>query len=152
MIANAHCCTFAHVKDTDRHQHHPSTHQHHRPMSQPTITNHRHSCNTSAPHCARLASARIRAAHINGHEREQEATRLGGEEVQTGTRLKENNIRSESRLRLKGKAIRVAFYFPQMPCGMRDLRSDAVARLCRFRSASGERTTNFEFSNFSKLH
>ena len=125
MIANAHCCTFAHVKDTDRHQHHPSTHQHHRPMSQPTITNHRHSCNTSAPHCAPLASARIRAAHTNGHEREQEATRLGGEEVQTGTRLKEN------------------FYFPQMPCGMRDLRSDAVARLCRFRSASGERTTNF---------
>ena len=142
MIANAHCCTFAHVKDTDRHQHHPSTHQHHRPMSQPPITNHRHSCNTSAPHCARLASARIRAAHTNGHEREQEATRLGGEEVQTGTRLKENTIRCESRLRLKGKAIRVAFYFPQMPCGMRDLRSDAVARLCRFRSASGERTTN----------
>ena len=103
MIANAHCCTFAHVKDTDRHQHHPSTHQHHRPMSQPPITNHRHSCNTSASHCARLASARIRAAHTNGHEREQEATRLGGEEVQTGTRLKENNIRSESRLRLKGK-------------------------------------------------
>ena len=145
MIANAHCCNFAHVKDTDRHQHHPSTHQHHRPMSQPPITNHRHSCNTSAPHCAPLASARIRAAHTNGHEREQEATRLGGEEVQTGTRLKANNIRSESRLRLKGKAIRVAFYFPQMPCGMRDLRSDAVAQLCRFRSASGERTTNLLF-------
>ena len=103
MIANAHCCTFAHVKDTDRHQHHPSTHQHHRPMSQPPITNHRHSCNTSAPHCARLASARIRAAHTNGHEREQKATRLGGEEVQTGTKLKENNIRCESRLRLKEK-------------------------------------------------
>ena len=123
----------------------PITNHRHRPMSQPPITNHRHSCNTSAPHCARLASARIRAAHTNGHEREQEATRLGGEEVQTGTRLKENNIRSESRLRLKGKAIRVAFYFPQMPCGMRDLRSDAVARLCRFRSASGERTTNFQY-------
>lgn len=106
MIANAHCCTFAHVKDTDRHQHHPSTHQHHRPMSQPPITNHRHSCNTSDPHCARLASARIRAAHTNGHEREQEATRLGGEEVHTGTRLKENNICSESRLRLKKKDIR----------------------------------------------
>ena len=136
MIANAHCCNFAHVKDTDRHQHHPSTHQHHRPMSQPPITNHRHSCNTSAPHCARLASPRIRAAHMNGHEREHEATRLGGEEVQTGTRLKEKTF---GLLFISHRSHR----FAQMPFGVRDLRSDAVARLCRFRSASGERTTNY---------